>query len=317
MSTPDRSEATRGAPRVAPAWLVLGGIISVQLGAVISKGQLDAVSPVGMVVLRLAATSLLLLAIARPRLRGRARGDWGAVASLGVAIGAMNWAFYESLNRIPLGVAVAVEFVGPLALAAVTGRRRHRDLVWVVLAFAGVVLLGARPADIDLLGVGLALAAGAFWAMYILSAAATGRRWSGLDGLAVASTIAAVLVAPVGLTAAGDRLLEPQLLLAGLMVGVLSSLLPYSLEMVALRRIAPSVFGILLSLEPAVAAVMAAALLHEWLTPIEVLAVACVTVASVGAVLRQPAPRRPEPAEQRLPGRPARRTRRRSTQHPS
>jgi inner membrane transporter RhtA len=278
-------------PRISPVWLVLIGILSVQIGAVVSKGQFGEIPPVGMVFLRLITSSLILLAVARPGLRGRAVADWRPVLALGFALGAMNWAFYESFARIPLGVAVAIEFIGPLTVAAV-GSRRPRDLVWVGLAALGITLLGAGPTSLDPVGFGLALFAGGCWALYIISTAATGRRWAGVEGLAVASTIATLALAPFALTMAGDRLLEPRLLLLGALVGVLSSVIPYSLEMMALRTLPPRVFGILMSLEPAAAALVAAVVLSEWLTPIQVLAVACVTAASVGATRteRQPVP---------------------------
>ena len=262
--------------------LVLFGILSVQFGAAVSKGLFVEIPPVGMVLLRLVTSSLILLAWARPGLGGRSAADWRPVLVLGVALGAMNWAFYESFARIPLGVAVAIEFVGPLGLAAV-GRRRPRDLVWVGLAALGVVLLGAGPTRVDGLGFGLALLAGGFWALYIVTTAATGRRWVGVEGLAVASTVATLAIAPFAVATAGTRLLEPRLVLLGALVGLLSSVIPYSLEMAALRTLPPRVFGILMSLEPAIAALVAAILLREWLTPLQLVAMACVTAASVGA----------------------------------
>jgi inner membrane transporter RhtA len=262
--------------------LVLIGILSVQFGAAVSKGQFDEIPPVGMVLLRLATSSLILLAFARPRLDGRTAVDWRPVLALGLALGAMNWSFYESFARIPLGAAVTIEFVGPLAVAAV-GSRRPRDLVWVGLAGLGIALFGAGPTKVDAVGFGLALLAGGCWALYIVSTAATGRRWAGVDGLAVASTVATLAIAPFAVATAGARLLEPRLLVLGALVGLLSSVVPYSLEMVALRTLPPPVFGILMSLEPAVAALVAAILLREWLTPPQLLAMACVTAASVGA----------------------------------
>jgi inner membrane transporter RhtA len=277
-------------PHVSPVWLVLVGILSVQFGAVISKGQFGEIPPVGMVFLRLLTSSVILLAVVRPRLRGRSVSDWRPVLALGFALGAMNWAFYESFSRIPLGAAVTIEFVGPLSLAAI-GSRRPRDLVWVGLAAIGITLFGVGPTKVDALGFGLALLAGGCWALYVLSTAATGRRWAGVEGLAVASTIATLAIAPFAVVVAGERLLEPRLLVLGALVGVLSSVVPYSLEMLALRTLSPRVFGILMSLEPAAAALAAAVLLSEWLTPPQLLAMACVTAASVGAVRTEPAPK--------------------------
>jgi inner membrane transporter RhtA len=263
-------------------WLVLIGILSVQFGASVSKRLFGEIPPVGMVLLRLLTSSLMLLALARPRLHGRTAADWRPVLALGLALGAMNWAFYESFARIPLGVAVTIEFVGPLALAAV-GSRRPRDWVWVGLAALGIALFGAGPTQVDRLGFGLALLAGGCWALYIVSTAATGRRWAGVEGLAVASTIATLTVAPFAVAKAGAHLLEPRLLMLGALVGLLSSVIPYSLEMIALRTLPPRVFGILMSLEPAAAALAAAVLLREWLAPLQLVAMACVTAASVGA----------------------------------
>jgi inner membrane transporter RhtA len=284
-------------PRLSPVWLVLIGILSVQLGAVVSKGQFGEIPPVGMVFLRLLTSSVILLAFARPRLRGRSVGDWRPVLTLGFALGAMNWAFYESFARIPLGAAVAIEFAGPLLLAAV-GSRRPRDLVWVGLAALGITLFGVGPTRVDPVGFGLALFAGGCWALYILSTAATGRRWAGVEGLAVASTIATLAIAPFAVVLAGERLLEPRLLVLGAVVGLLSSVVPYSLEMVALRTLTPRLFGILLSLEPAAAALAAAVVLSEWLTPLQMVAIACVTAASVGAARGESAPEAfPRPSE--------------------
>ena len=182
-------------------WLVLIGIMSVQFGAAVSKDQFDQIPPVGMVMLRLVTSSLILLALARPRLGGRTARDWRPVLALGLALGAMNWAFYESFARIPLGVAVTIEFIGPLTIAAI-GSRRPRDLVWVGLAALGIAMFGVGPTKVDALGFGLALLAGACWALYIVSTVATGRRWVGVDGLAMASTVATLAIAPFAVATA-------------------------------------------------------------------------------------------------------------------
>lgn len=269
-------------PRISPVWLVLAGILSVQIGASISKGQFDAIPPVGMVFLRLAASAVILLVVARPRLEARPVADWRPVLALGFALAVMNWTFYESFARIPLGAAVTIEFAGPLLLAAALSRR-STDLLWVGLAAAGIALFGLGPTRLDPLGFGLALIAGACWALYILATTATGRRWAGVEGLALASTIAALAIAPIAVVTAGPQLLDPRLLALGALVGLLSSVIPYSLEMVALRSLSPRVLGILVSLDPAIAAIAAAILLSEWLAPLQVVAVACVTAASVGA----------------------------------
>ena len=180
----------------------------------------------------------------------------------------MNWAIYQSFARIPLGIAVTIEFIGPLTLA-VLGSRRARDLVWVGLAALGVLLLGFEPADLTVAGVAYALLAGAAWAAYILLSARTGARWPGLDGLAVASLLATLLLTVPAVVAGGDTLLDGHVLLVGAMIGLLSSVIPYSCEMVALRTLPPSVFSILMSLEPAAAALAAIVVLDEFLTPLQ------------------------------------------------
>lgn len=274
--------------RVSPIWLVLGGILSVQAGAAIAKGLFDEIGPTTMVFLRLATSTLVLLALARPRLTARTRGDWLVALGFGVSLGLMNWAIYQSFARIPLGLAVTIEFAGPL-LVAVSGSRRPRDLLWVFLAGIGVAALGAQPGEVTLPGVLFALLAGAAWGSYILLSVQTGRRWAGLDGLAVASAVAALLFTPYVVARGGGELLDLRILAIGAAVGMLSSVVPYSLELIALRRIAPATFGILMSLEPAAAALAGLVLLREFLTPLQWLAVACVVAASIGAARGRPA----------------------------
>ena len=263
-------------------WLVLVGIVSVQLGAGFAKTLFAEVSPTMLVWLRLASSALILLAVARPRLRGRPAGDWWVVAGFGVSLGLMNWSIYQSFARIPLGIAVTVEFVGPLSLALI-GSRRPRDLLWVGLAAAGVLALGVEPRGLDPAGVAFAALAGVAWAAYILLSAGTGRRWSGVGGLTTASLVAAVGLAPAALLSDARALASPHVLLVGLAVGLLSSVVPYSCEMVALRRLPPSVFGVLMSLEPAAAALVGIAVVGESLAPLQWVAVACVVAASAGA----------------------------------
>lgn len=275
-------------------WLVVIGIISVQAGAAIAKDLFGTISPTSMVFLRLVTSTLVLLAVARPSVRGRSRTDWLVVAGFGASLGLMNWAIYQSFSRIPLGIAVTIEFIGPLTLAVV-GSRKARDLVWVGLAAIGVMLLGFEPADLDVVGVLFALLAGVAWAAYILLSAQTGQRWPGFDGLAIASAFATLVLTGPAIVSGGTALLDPHVLLIGALVGVLSSVIPYSCELVALRSLAPSVFGILMSLEPAAAALAAIVVLNELLSAIQWLAVACVVAASVGAtrsrpVLSEPAP---------------------------
>lgn len=273
-------KSSRG--RVSPVWLVLIGILSVQFGAGIAKSLFDEVQPTTIVWLRLVASAVVLVAITRPSLRGRSRTDWLVVLGFGASLGLMNWAIYQAFARIPLGLAVTIEFVGPLALA-VLGSRRARDLVWVGLAALGVLLLGFEKADLSVAGVLFALLAGGAWATYILLSAQTGRRWQGFDGLVVASVVATVLLSPLALGRHAGELGDLRILALGAAVGLLSSVIPYSCELVALRSLPPAVFGILMSLEPAAAALAGIVVLQEYLTWVQWLAMACVVAASVGA----------------------------------
>lgn len=277
-----RNSSSTRRPTVSPVWLVLLGIASVQLGAGFAKSLFDEVAPTTIVWLRLATSVLVLVAVLRPRLRGRSREDWYVVVAFGLSLALMNWAIYQSFARIPLGVAVTIEFIGPLTLAVV-GSRRARDLLWVALAALGVALLGFDGSDLDAAGVGFALLAGAAWAAYILLSARTGRHWEGLDGLAVASLVATLLLTPFALGTGGGDLVDPRVLLVGAAVGLLSSVVPYSCELVALRTLSPAVFGILMSLEPAAAALAGIAVLGELLGPAQWAAIGCVVAASIGA----------------------------------
>jgi inner membrane transporter RhtA len=268
---------------VSPVWLVLVGILSVQFGAGVAKSLFDEIAPTTIVWLRLVTSAVVLMAVARPVLRGRSRSDWLVVLAFGLCLGTMNWAIYQAFARIPLGVAVTLEFVGPLTLA-VLGSRRVRDLLWVLLAGLGVAVLGLEGGgDVNLAGVLFSLLAGAMWASYILLAGQTGRRWPGFDGLALASVVATVLLTPFAIGEGGGDLLDPRILLLGALVGLLSSVVPYSCELVALRSIKTSVFSILMSLEPAAAAVAGIVVLQEFLSWEQWLAMLCVVIASVGA----------------------------------
>jgi inner membrane transporter RhtA len=280
--------------RISPIWLVLIGIASVQFGAGLAKNLFDEVEPTTIVWLRLLTSALILAVACRPVLRGRTGTDWLVVLAFGATLALMNWAIYQSFARIPLGIAVTIEFIGPLTLAVI-GSRRPRDLAWVVLAAAGVALLGLENADLDLVGVLFALLAGAAWAAYILLTVQTGRRWEGLDGLAMASVIATVLLTPVVSVGGGEGLGDPRILLIGAAVGLLSSVIPYGCEMAALRTMPASVLSIMMSLEPAAAALVGMLVVSEFLTGLQWLAVACVVVASIGATRSQPTIGAPAP----------------------
>lgn len=268
--------------RIPAYWLVLGGIASVQIGAAVAKDLFGQIPPTSMVWLRLLTSALVLLVVVRPRLSGRSRTDWLVVAGFGASLMVMNWAIYQSFARIPLGIAVTIEFLGPLTVA-VLGSRRARDLVWVGLAAVGVGLLGLSRESLTMAGVLFALLSALGWACYILLAVRTGRHWSGISGLAVACLVGAVVLAGPAIVAGGAALFDPRILVIGLAVGLLSSVVPYSLELIALRRIPPRVFGILMSLEPAAAALAALILLREYLSGWQWLAMGCVIMASIGA----------------------------------
>ena len=271
-----------GPRRISPVWLVLFGILSVQFGAGVAKTLFDEVAPTTIVWLRLATSAVVLMLVARPTLRGRSGPDWLVVVGFGLVLGLMNWSIYQSFARIPIGLAMTLEFVGPLTLA-VLGSRRLRDLVWVGLAGLGVLLLGLQPGDLTWAGVGFALLAGGSWSAYILLSAQTGRRWQGIDGLAAASVVAALLLTPLALGRYAGQLGDARILALGALVGLLSSVIPYTCELVALRSMRPAVFSVLMSLEPAAAALAGLVVVHELLDPLQLAAIACVVAASVGA----------------------------------
>ncbi|WP_149824937.1 EamA family transporter [Streptomyces tailanensis] len=293
-SAPAPAPATPAAPAAAarrgplgPVGLVLAGGISVQFGGALAVNLMSRAGALGVVSLRLAVAALVLLVVCRPRLRGHSRTDWGTVVVFGVTLAAMNGLFYQSIARIPLGPAVTLEVLGPLALSVLASRRAV-NLVWAGLALCGVFLLGGGGfGGLDPLGVAFALSAGAMWAAYIVFSARTGRRFPQADGLALAMAVAAVLFLPLGVIESGTRLLDPTTIALGAAVAVLSSVLPYTLELLALRRLPASTFAILMSLEPAIAATAGFLILNQTLSPTESLAIALVIAASMGAVRTQ------------------------------
>ncbi|MBB1243626.1 EamA family transporter [Streptomyces durbertensis] len=259
-------------------------MFSMQFGAAVAALLFPQAGAAGMVSLRLALSALLLLALCRPTLRGYRRADWAVIAGFGLALGLMNMLFYQSIARIPLGAAVTLEVLGPLTLSVLAARRRISWL-WAGLALAGVALLGRGGFDgLNLAGVGFALAAGALWAAYILLSARTGSRFPRVDGLALAMSVGAVVSLPFGVAEAGATLVEPRILALGAAVAVLSSVLPYSLELLALRRLPAAAFAILMSLAPAIAAVAGLVVLDQRMGVLEALAIALVVAASAGAV---------------------------------
>lgn len=258
---------------------------SLQFGAGTAIGMFDALGTWGVTFLRLTVAGLLLMILARPAIRAWARGDWRAVVLLAVTMAGMNGFFYASLEHIPMSVAVAVEFTGPLIFSALTSRRRG-DLVWVALATAGMVVLAAEAmsgrADIALEGIVLALIAGGFWVGYIVCSAALGARMSGTGGLAVSMVIGGLLLAPFGGSALSGVALDPWLVVPIVVTALLGSVIPYSLEMAALRRLPGAVFSVLLSLEPAFAAAAGYILLGQEVTGMRVVTIALVIGASAG-----------------------------------
>jgi inner membrane transporter RhtA len=274
--------AGRALGAVPPTAQVLAGIVSVQIGAAMAKQLFATVGSTGTVALRLFFSAAILLVVWRPSLR-LSRRAWAVVISYGLVLGAMNLCFYLALARLPLGVTVTITFLGPLAVA-IGGSRRWLDGLWALLAAGGVVLLAeGGSGDVQLIGILLALAAAACWASYILLSVALGRHTTDGGGLAIGMALATVVVAPIGIADAGTGLLEPGVLVVGFAVALLSSVIPYSLELEALRRMPPKVFGVLMSLEPAVAALVGLVVLDEILGVTQWLAVLMVVAASVGA----------------------------------
>jgi inner membrane transporter RhtA len=264
---------------------VLAAALTVQSGAGIAKGLFDRLGPSGTVLLRMAFGAALLVALWRPRVRAHARVDLTIALLFGLVLAAMNWTFYEAIDRIPLGITVAIEFAGPLSVAVATSRRRL-DVIWVALAAGGILLLvRTGGGHANLAGVAFALTAAACWAAYIVLSQRAGRAFPRGEGLALAMVVGTVALLPVGIAGAGSSLLAAGPLAIGLAVGLLSSAIPYSLELEALRRLPSRVFGILLSLDPAIAAMVGLVLLGQGLSAREVLGIACVVAASVGASL--------------------------------
>jgi inner membrane transporter RhtA len=280
------------ADRIPPTFLVLAAVASVQFGGAVAKTLFDEIGPGGTASLRVLFAAIILALVWRPALSGRSRADLGLAVTYGLALVAMNLSFYEAIDRIPLGIAVTIEFVGPLGVA-IAGSRRALDLVWVVLAAAGILLLSDfGTADLDALGVGLALLAGCFWAAYILLATRVGQAYAGGQGLALGMAAGAVMLLPFGVADAGADLFTTEVLVTGLAVAILSSAIPYTLELEALRRMPAGVFGVLMSLEPAAAALAGFIVLDEGLATREVVAIALVVAASAGAARNATVPPR-------------------------
>ena len=270
----------------SPILLLFLSMVSIHSGAAIAKSLFAQVTPFGITSLRLSMGALVLLAFTRPRWRNYTWQDYRLLGLLGLSMGAMNALIYHAIAYIPIGVAVTLEFVGPLGVALFHSRR-GLDVIWVGLAATGVLLLAPVGGfSLNPLGILLALAAGVFWAAYILLASQVGKIFSGSESVALPSAIGAIAMLPFGIAFEGGTLLSPNILVLGLLVGILSTALPYSLEMAALRKLPIKVFGVLMSLEPAVASCVALLFLGEKLSLRIIVAIALVCLASAGSTLK-------------------------------
>jgi inner membrane transporter RhtA len=282
-----RQAGGRALGAVPPPGLLLLSIVSIQLGAALAVGLFPALGPAGMVFLRIGLSALLFMTVARPTLDRRLRPDLGILLLFGAIIAAMNLCFYEAIARIPLGLAVAIDFIGPLGLAAATSRRPI-DFLWIGLAAAGVGLLSPEIGRaLDPVGVGFSLAAGACWAGYVVVAKRVANRLPGNGGLSLAMVAATLLLLPFFTVSLPTMRIGPWELLGAATVAVLSTTIPWSLEFAALRRLSAGAYGVLVTLEPVVAAIVGVLLLGERLAPAALLAVACVTAASLGIALTE------------------------------
>ncbi len=288
MSTPTR-EADAPTPGIAETrafagGLVLVGILSVQLGSALATTLFDELGPGGAVWLRTIFAAAALTAVVRPSWTRLREGALADVLAFGLVLAAMNFCFYLALDRLPLGIAVTLEFTGPLGVAVGASKQR-RDLLWAGMAALGIVLLAPSFGEgLDVLGAVFAVAAGGFWAAYIGLSARVGRGPAGRGGLSAAMLFGSVVLLPAGLLGGGGELLDPALLATGFGVAMLSSAIPYTTELEALRRLPAGTFGVLLSLEPAVAAMIGFLALGQDLPARELVAVALVVGASLGAL---------------------------------
>ena len=270
---------------IPPIPAVLFAIISVQSGAAIAKTLFPAIGAAGTASLRIGISAIILLAIYRPNLFKITPNQWKIVISYGLSLGAMNLIFYLAIERIPIGLAVTLEFIGPL-LVAVIGSKRLIDYLWVLLATAGIVLIAPWSNNgIDLLGVLFALLAGAFWAAYIVLGTKVSKIMKGGDAVATGMLFASILIVPFGISENGLNNLTPTFLYLGIALALLSSAIPFTLEMKALGQLPTRTFSILMSLEPAAASICAFIFLQEYLTFNEILAVVFVVIASVGSTI--------------------------------
>jgi inner membrane transporter RhtA len=282
MTAPERN----GGMPVGPALLVVGAATSQEVGAAFAVGLFGALGAPGATFARFAVAGVVLCVAVRPRIRRLTRRAFGAAAALAVALATMNLCFYEAISRIPLGIAVTIEVLGPLTLSVALSRRRTAWL-WALLAFAGIAVLGVAPKqmdELDWVGVGFAAAAGLSWACYIVATSRAAQVFPKLDALAIATAMGALLLAPLAAVTIGSAALHWHVGALAIVVGLLSSVLPYSLELWSLRTLAPATFAVLTCLSPVVAVLAGWAVLGQRLTLVDCLAIVMVTVASAGAV---------------------------------
>jgi inner membrane transporter RhtA len=263
--------------------LLIGAIVSMQCGAAIATGLFAQAGVAGTAFLRCSVAAIVLVAVTRPRLRGRSRADLGWLVVFGLLLAGMNTAFYEAIDRLPLGVAVTIEFLGPLTVATIFSRRR-RDLVWIALAALGVASFAGLPGGdaLDRAGLAFAFVGAVCWGSYVLVAKRVGRSFAGSEGLATSMAVAAIALAPFGIASGGTGLIDPKLLALAAAVGIFSAAIPFALELSALRRLTHTSYGVLTSLEPAVAGAAGLVLLGQRPHAAAIVAAALVVTASIG-----------------------------------
>jgi inner membrane transporter RhtA len=270
---------------IPPVYAVLLAIISVQCGAAIAKSLFPTIGAAGTASLRIGISAIILLLAYRPNLKAITPKQWKIVVPYGLTLGAMNLIFYMAIERIPIGLAVTLEFIGPL-LVAIIGSKRLLDYCWVLLAAAGIVLIAPWSNEsIDPIGVLFALLAGALWATYIILGGKVSKIMHDGQAVATGMLFGAVLILPFGLYENGLVNLTPSFFGMGVALALLSSAIPFTLEMKALGQLPPRTFSILMSLEPAAAALCAYIFLQEHLNFCEIVAIICVVIASVGSTL--------------------------------
>lgn len=285
--TSRRTAPTSTPTQLVPVLFVIGSIVSLQFGSGYATTLFDEAGAMGVTAMRLGFAALIMMAVVRPRMRGWDRSQWKTVVAFGLSLALMNGFFYAAIAQIPFGIALAFEFLGPLGLAAALSRRA-RDFAWVLLALAGVTTIGLHNADtgaLNVSGVVFALLAAASWAGYIVLGARTAKAVPGHQGLAAGLVVAAIVLVPLGFVSAGSALLSPSVLVPGIAVAVLSSVMPYAMEMQALKTMPKKTFSILLALEPAAGVLTGVIMLGQHLDLLTIAAIGLVVIAGMGATV--------------------------------